>query len=106
MKISFQMSGGFAYIPALSKPFVVDTEKVEPGIAKELEDSVREARVFDRPAQVGSLQKGAADYRTYTLVVEDGDTKHSIVFTDPISDASLQNLVSRIKDLSRPSGRG
>jgi len=102
----FQMSGGFAYMPALSRPFVVDTEQLDPSKAKELENSVREARFFDLSAQASAVKKGAADYRTYTIAVEDGERKHTVELTDPITDSNLQHLVSQLRSMSRPSGKG
>lgn len=102
MKITFQMSGGFAYIPALSGPIIIDTAQIDPQVATELESLVRESRFFDQPAHADTVAKGAADYITYTIIVEDGPRVHTSQFTDPIMDANLQRFVSRLQVMARP----
>jgi len=102
MKINFKMSGGFAYIPALGKRFVIDTAQIDPNVANQLESFVRESHFFDQPARVDTTAKGAADYRTYTITVEDGPSSHTIELTDPIKDANLQRLVSNLSGMNRP----
>lgn len=67
MKITFNMSGGFAYLPALSRPVIIDTAQIDPQVANQLESLVRESRFFDQPARADTTAKGAADYRTYTI---------------------------------------
>jgi hypothetical protein len=83
MKINFKMDGGVAYLPAFSKPLIIDTTQTDPQVANQLESLVREARFFDQPAQTGAVAKGAADYKTYTLTVEDGPHSRTIQLTDP-----------------------
>jgi hypothetical protein len=102
MKINFEMSGGFAHIPALSGPFTIDTAQIDPQAANQIESLVREARFFDQAAQVGTVAKGAADYRTYNITVEDGPRVHTIQLTDPIKDANLGRLVSQLRSMVRP----
>ena len=103
MIINFEMSGGFAHIPALSRSVIIDTTQTDPQHANLLESLVRESNFFDQPAQAGTLTKGAADYRTYTITVEDGSRVHTIRFTEPITDASLASLVSQLQSLTRSS---
>ena len=102
MKITFEMNGGFAHIPALSGPVIIDTAQIDPQVATQLESLVRESRFFDQPAHADTVAKGAADYRTYTITVEDGPRVHTSQFTDPIMDANLERLVSRLQVMARP----
>jgi hypothetical protein len=102
MKINFKTSGGFAHLPAFSKPFVVDTEKVDPQIARQLESFVQESRFFEQPAQANTTRKGAADYQTYTITIEDNTRSHTVQLTDPINDANLHQLVAQLRLMSRP----
>ena len=99
------MDGGLAYLPAFNRPFIIDTAQLNSEAANQLEDVVRESRFFDQPAQTGSVAKGAADYRTYTITVEDGSQSHTIKVTDPIKDANLQKLVSHLRDMAHPAKR-
>lgn len=102
MKITYQMNGGFAHIPALSGPVIIDTAHIEPQVATQLESLVRESRFFDQPARADTVPKGAADYRTYTITVEDGSRLNTIRLTEPITDANLELLVSHLRNLARP----
>jgi len=97
------MSGGFAHLPTLSKPFIIDTAQINTQNAYQLETMVRESDFFNQPAHVDSKTKGAADYRTYTITVEDGTNVHSVQLTDPIEDAKLQKLVSQLQLMSQQS---
>jgi hypothetical protein len=103
MKITFKMDGGFAYLPAFSKPFIIDTAQIDSQEANQLEQFVRESRFFEQPAQKGFVAKGAADYRKYTITIEDSPRVHSIQVTDPIADAHLQRFVSHLRTMAHPS---
>jgi len=103
MKINLEMSGGFAYIPALSGPFIIDTAQIDPVAANQLKSLVQRSHFFEQPAQAGIMPKGAADYRTYTITVTDGSRVHTIQLTDPITDTNLQQLVSQLQTMAHPS---
>ena len=49
MTITFEMSGGFAHLPALSRPVTIDTAQIEAQARTELESLVRQSRFFDQP---------------------------------------------------------
>ena len=100
MTITFEMSGGFAQLPALNKPVTIDTAQIEAQARTELESLVRRSRFFDQPTHP-TPKKGAADYRTYTITVQDGSCIHTIQLTDPIADINLDQLVSRLRVMAR-----
>jgi Emfourin len=100
MTITFEMSGGFASLPALSSPVTIDTAQIEPQTRTELESLVRLSRFFDQPSR-STPAKGAADYRTYTITVQDGARVYTIQLTDPITDINLEQLVSRLRVMAR-----
>jgi len=101
MTITFEMSGGFAHLPALSRPLTIDTAQIEPLARTELESLVRQSRFFEQPLIGSTPAKGAADYRTYTITVLDGPHVHTIQLTDPIKDTSLEQLVSKLRVVAR-----
>lgn len=103
MKINFEMSGGFAHFPVLSEPFIIDTIQLELQVANQLESLIIKSRFFDQPPQVDTLAKGAADFRTYTITVEDDTRIHTVQLTDPITDANLERLVSQLQIITRLS---
>jgi emfourin len=102
MKIVFETSGGFVFIPALGKPVTIDTTQIDPTAARELESLIRDARFFDQPAHAPPPPSGAADYQTYTITVQDGPREHTIELTDPIADPTIARLVVALQALSRP----
>ena len=101
MTITFEMSGGFAHLPALSRPLTIDTAQIEPQARTELESLVHQSRFFDQPLRGPTPAKAAADYRTYTITVQDGPHAHTIQLTDPITDINLEQLVSRLRVMAR-----
>ena len=101
MKIIFEMSGGFVHVPTLSKPIIIDTAEIDPQVAHQLESFVQKSRFFDQPACAETRAKGAADYRTYTITMQDGARVHTVHLTDPITDANLEQLVSCLKVMAR-----
>ena len=103
MKITIETSGGFAPLPALSRPITIDTATMDPQSASQVESLVLDAAFFERPSLIDTTTKGAADYRTYTITVQDGHRVHTVRLTDPITDPSLERLVSRLRVIARPS---
>ncbi len=101
MKILFETSGGFAYLPGMSKPLLIDTTQAGTAGADQLETLVRKAGFFDQPAHSSKTTKGAADYVTYTITVEEGPRKHKITVTDPVSDENLHHLIAHLRNLAR-----
>jgi hypothetical protein len=105
MIFTFEMDGGFAYLPALNRPVTTDTTMIDPQVAKQLEFFVRESRFFDQPTRVDTVTKGSADYLTYTITVQDGSRVHTVQMTDPITDANLERLVALLRLIAHPTTR-
>ena len=103
MNLTIETSGGFAALPGLNRPFTIDTKVLDPQLAGELESLVQEANFFARPAVIDTTAKGAADYQIYVITVQDGTRSHTVRLTDPITDSSLERLVSRLQAMVRPS---
>jgi len=101
MKITFETSSGFIYLPALGKPVIIDTAQIDPQVADQLETFVRESRFFDQPALIDTTLEGAADYFTYTITVQDGPLVHAVQLTEPIMDTDLERLVSSLQNMAR-----
>jgi hypothetical protein len=100
VKIQFQMEGGLASFPGLSKPVTIDTQELPEGEAARWAQLVQAAGFFDRPAVVGVPARGAADHRRYTITVEDGERRHTVTLTDPVPDAGLQALLAALRGKS------
>lgn len=122
MKLTFQVSGGFAFFPGLAAPFTVDTATVAADRGAEIERLVAEVRegaghqatAASGPAGLGGLggEVGVpggtgvpggptgADQRTYTIEVLEDDGAHPLAsVTDPVGDPALATLIGRLSDL-------
>lgn len=97
MKITLEVSGGFAPTPSLSAPHSIDTSLIDAALAREILSIVQEAHFFDLPGRVSSAPRGAADYFVYAITIKDGDKVHSVVLTDPVSDPALVRLIDILK---------
>lgn len=102
MKIHFQISGGFAHIPALNKPVSIETTQIDPKEATQLESFVRQSDFFNRSIPPSNKEQGAADYREYTITIEDEARVRTIQLADPITDESLARLVTHLQTFILP----
>jgi hypothetical protein len=101
MHIIFQVDGGLAYFPGLNAPFSIDTADMESQQALQVESMINNARFFDQPSHVGTPAPGAADYRTYTITVKDGQRSHLVQVSDPVGNTALQELIDYFQNLVR-----
>jgi hypothetical protein len=110
MRIEFSMEGGIAHFPGLSRPVVIADDDLSGEERAELTRALEEVRFFEQPPDVGTPPPGAADYRRYTIRVEDGDRRHTVRLTDPVEDAALQRLLrflqTKARALRRRGGAG
>lgn len=105
MKITIEISGGFAAIPKLSAPSTIDTDKIDARLADELKSLLDRANFFNRPEVVSTALPGSADLMTYIVTVQTEGRIHTVRITDPITDPSLQTLVDRIRAIGSPERR-
>lgn len=97
MVIKFESEGGFAHFPGLSRPIHIDTEELAPEQAEQLKGLVERARFFEQPPEVGAPPPGAADLRSYTITVQDGDRTHTVRTSDALADPALRDLVEHLR---------
>ena len=102
MKVTLVISGGLASFPVFESPSFIDTSQVDSLSAARIESWVRDAHFFELPALQTAAVRGAADYRSYTMTVNDGTRAHTVQFTDPISDTNLVGLVSSLRSIAGP----
>jgi hypothetical protein len=106
MRIEFQTEGGIAHFPGLSRPVAIDGDALAEEEARELARLVEAARFFERPTVAGAARRGAADYRQYTITVEEGGRQHTLQLADPVEDPSLQQLLRFLQTKAREMRRG
>jgi hypothetical protein len=101
MQVQLTMEGGIAHFPGLSRPVVIDSAALSDEEVGELQRLVAAARFFEQPPSAGPPPRGAADYRRYTLVVADGERRHSVQVTDPVADQGLRELLRFVETKAR-----
>jgi hypothetical protein len=99
MRIWFRSDGGFAAIPALQAERLVDTHALDDDQADRIVRIVHDADFFARPPRVTTLPAGAADYRFFTITVDDGERRHTVQVDEPIADLRLRRLVEGLETL-------
>jgi hypothetical protein len=106
MRIEFHTAGGIAHFPGLSRPSVIESDGLAEEDARDLQRLVEATRFFQRPTVLGTPRRGAADYRQYTITVEEGGRQHIIRLTDPVEGPSLQQLLRFLQTKARVLRRG
>jgi hypothetical protein len=97
MRIELSEEGGVAYFPGLAKPVSIDVNLLDAGEAEQLTRLIERAGFFDLPATLGTPAKGAADYRQYTLTIDDGSRQHTVRIQEPIEDPAVDELVQAVR---------
>lgn len=100
MRIEFLTEGGVAQFPGLSRPVTIDSEQLTQREGAELKRLVEAADFFNLPASVGTPARGAADYRQYTLTIEEGARRHTVRATEPVDDTDLRSLLAFVRTQS------
>lgn len=101
MRIRFETAGGVAHFPALRQPLTIDCTHLPEHEAREVERLVAAARFFALPPQVSAGQRGAADYRQYTITIEAQGRCHTVQVSDPVTDPTLQQLLAYLQTKAR-----
>jgi hypothetical protein len=104
MRVQLQTEGGIAFFPGLSKPVVVDSAELPKEQGARFEQLVDSARLFDLPARSRTPSKAAADYRQYTITIQDGKRRRTVRLTDPIDDPNIQALIDFLQEQRAQSG--
>jgi hypothetical protein len=98
MRVHFQVSGGLGSFPGLSAPRTIDVDTLSEEDRGRLTHLVDDARFFALPSRIPA-QRGAADYHTYQITIEDGTRRHRVVVSDPVVPAPLQKLIDALRAL-------
>jgi hypothetical protein len=84
MRIEVTIGGGFAWIPGLVRPLVLDTESLPPEEAAELHRLCDEALQALREQQA-ARRAPTPDARTYRIVIETDTGKSEVACADPLA---------------------
>ena len=89
----FTSEGGVAFFPGLCQPVTIDASALTDEERTELDRLIDEAGFFALGDEAGKPSKGAADYRRYTITVEEQGRRHTVKASDPLDDPKLRNLI-------------
>jgi hypothetical protein len=101
MRVIFTTEGGVSFFPGLSQPVTIDAAALTQEERNELERLIDEAGFFALPGEAGKPAKGAADYRQYTITVEEQGRLHTVKASDPLGDPKLRNLIGFLQRKAR-----
>lgn len=101
MRVEVKTEGGLAHFPGRSRPLTIDTDQLTAEEARELEQLVRDAGLFDLPPVSGQPPKGAADYRQHTITIEDAGRTHTVRLTEPLQNPAIQSLIRFVNTKAR-----
>jgi hypothetical protein len=101
MRVHFKSDGGLAYMPALSRTSTIEADRLSSDESKELSRLVEAAGFFDEAVQDFPPPAKAADYRRYTITIEDGQRSKTVTLADPIKDSNWQALVAFLQARAR-----
>jgi hypothetical protein len=102
VRIQFSVHGGFASLPGLRRPVTLDLDTLPAAPADDLRHLVDAAGFFDLPAEI-EPPAGAADFREYTITVEDDQRSHTVKIPETVSSPALRALIAKL-DSSRGLG--
>jgi hypothetical protein len=91
------MEGGIVHFPGLNRPTDIDSDQLTPKETTDLKHLVEAAGFFSLPSRVGKPARGAADYRQYTVTIEEGARRHTVRMTEPVDNADLQRLLEGVE---------
>src|SRR5438093_12303211 len=97
MRVQFQTDGGLAVFPRLQKPISIDVDALPEADANRLRQLISAVGFFHLPGHIGTPPRGAADMRQYTITIEDGRRRHTVRVTEPVTDATLQELLDALQ---------
>lgn len=101
MRVEFTTEGGIAHFPGLGKPVAISSEQLSESDAQKLKRLVNTVDFFDRPARANLPAPGAADYRQYTITIEEAGRRHTVRLTDPIDDPGFKELMAFLRNKAK-----
>jgi emfourin len=95
VKINLEKSGG---IMGSTSSQTIDTDKLSKSKAAEVKELLSNSDFFKLSSLRSSpaVQKGAADYFTYDITVEDEGKKYSVKCSDVAMTKELRDLISSL----------
>jgi hypothetical protein len=93
MKVYLERSGGFA---GMVTSTTLDTQTLPSNEAHEIQNLIENSHFFELPSQSpqsSKTKKGAADYFTYKITVQEDKREHSVQLNDINMQPTIKPLI-------------
>jgi hypothetical protein len=100
MRVQFQISGGIGFFPGLAAPRTIEVDALPEVDRTALKGLIEAAEFFSLPHRIAA-PRGAADYQTYQITVEDGGRRHLVAVSDPVANPALQKLIDTLRSIAQ-----
>jgi hypothetical protein len=102
MRVQFQVSGGVGFFPGRAAPRTIDVDALPAADRDALKALIEAAGFFALPSRLPA-PRGAADYQTYQITIEDGARRHTVAVADPVANPDLQKLIEKLRSIASKS---
>lgn len=96
MRIELVTEGGFAAIPGLARPVVVDTSAADPALRDELTALVN-AALAEQRTTLADTPSNFRDARRYRMTIERDSEREVLVASDPALPPAFNKLLQYVK---------
>ena len=100
MRVKLIIDGGFAHIPGLGPPTVIDSEHLSAEEAAQLQRLCDAASATGQNTSASSMP-AVADGRRYRLTIETGDARRDLIAADPVNDPAIAHLIAFVQQRGR-----
>jgi hypothetical protein len=100
MRVQLITDGGFAYMPGLASPVVVDSAHLSAEEAVQLQ-RLCEAASATGQQQATSNATPVPDGRRYRLTIETADSRRELSAADPIDHPAVARLIAFVQQRGR-----
>ena len=105
MRVRLRIDGGFAYLPGLARPVIVDTDALDAAAAAELRRLCANIDVAASAPPATGLP-ATRDARRYRIEIDASDGRRELIATDPVSDPALAALIAFVQRYRDPTSKG
>jgi hypothetical protein len=98
MRVKLIIDGGFAHIPGLAAPIVIDSAHLS---AEEVAQLRRLCDEVSAAGQDRAIAPTIADGRRYRLTIETGESRRDLIAADPVDDPAIAHLIAFVQQRGR-----
>lgn len=97
IRIELTIDGGFAYVPGLAKPIVVESAQLDAADAQELQRLCEALPAAAAQPKQSTRSSAMPDARAYTLTIETPGTRLQINAADPVENRHVAKLIAFVR---------